>query len=304
MKKKLLLLTSVFSLSLCLFFYNSFKRDVNAIKLSGGITSESQILMSLVEKMIVHYTDYPVKPLNNLASANIVHQAMLNEEVDIATTRYTGTDLLVTLKLPLETNPEKAFQIVEKEFIERFNQQWFPGYGFSNQFMFMVTQETAEKYNLKKISDLKNYDDKLTVGVDTAWYKRKGDGYQAFSKEYDIDFKRVYPMQIGLVYDAVAAGELDVVLGYSTDGRVGSYNLVMLEDDLKFFPPYTAAMIARIEVLEQYPELEKVLLRLENKIDTETMQRLNYEADNDLVEPSIVAQRFLEENNYFEEEYK
>jgi osmoprotectant transport system substrate-binding protein len=109
-------------------------------------------------------------------------------------------------------------------------------------------------------------------------------------------------MQIGLVYDAVDAHRMDVVLGYSTDGRIASYDLVMLEDDKQFFPPYDASPVVNQELLDEVPELENALLRLAGKIDTETMQQLNYESDNNLVEPSIVAERFLEDHHYFEED--
>lgn len=74
------------------------------------------------------------------------------------------------------------------------------------------------------------------AGVDTSWITRKGDGYEGFKEEYGFAFDSILPMQIGLVYDAVAAGKMDIVLGYSTDGRIGSYDLVMLEDDKRFFP--------------------------------------------------------------------
>ena len=107
-------------------------------------------------------------------------------------------------------------------------------------------------------------------------------------------------MQIGLVYDAVEAGKMDIVLGYSTDGRIASYDLVMLEDDRPFFPPYDAAPVVDNKVLADTPHLKEALNKLGHTISTENMQELNYEADNNLVEPSVVAQRFLQENHYFE----
>ena len=110
----------------------------------------------------------------------------------------------------------------------------------------------------------------------------------------------ILPMQIGLVYDAVEAGKMDIVLGYSTDGRIASYDLVMLEDDRQFFPPYDAAPVVDNKVLADTPHLKEALNKLGHTISTEKMQELNYEADNNLVEPSVVAQRFLQENHYFE----
>ena len=108
-------------------------------------------------------------------------------------------------------------------------------------------------------------------------------------------------MQVVVVYDALHADEMDIVLGYSTDGRIASYDLVVLEDDLQLFPPYDASPVATKEILEAYPELEAILLKLEDTLTDELMQAMNYEVDNDLVEAQTVAQTFLEENNYFED---
>ncbi len=66
----------------------------------------------------------------------------------------------------------------------------------------MVTKETAAKYHLHKVSDLKQYSDELRLGTDSTWIKRAGDGYPAFTRACGFDFNTVRPMQIGLVYDA------------------------------------------------------------------------------------------------------
>jgi len=277
------------------------KGDSQTIRVGSLATTENQILANLVKGMIEHYTDDKVVLVNNLGTSTVAHNAMVNGDIDISAGRYTGTDLSGTLNLPAEKDPKKAFEIVLKEFNHRYNQTWLPSYGFANTYAFMVSKETAEKYNLKKISDLKNVADQLTAGVDTSWMKRDGDGYKAFSDTYDVDFKKVYPMQIGLVYDAVAAGKMDVVLGYSTDGRIASYDLVVLEDDLRFFPPYDGSIVIDNDVMKHNPEVTESLLKLSGKIDTKTMQRLNYEADNNLLEPETVAKKFLREHNFFEE---
>ncbi|EOH93713.1 osmoprotectant ABC transporter substrate-binding protein [Enterococcus pallens] len=301
MKKKI----SVFLLFIALFglfVFSNVSHRKDQITVSGGVTSESQILGNIVVEFLKHSTDKEVVYLNNLASANLMHAAMERGDLDIASTRYTGTDLVGTLNLPIEKDPDKALTIVQDEFQKRYNFEWFPSYGFSNQFTFMVTKETAEKYQLSKVSDLQKCADQFSLGTDQTWYKREGDGYQAYTEEYDTRFKRVYPMQVGLLYDALVANELDVILGYSTDGRVGSYDLVMLEDDRQFFPPYTCSLVVSDQALKKNPELKELLERLENTIDTEAMQRMNDESDSQLLEPALIARQFLEAHHYFEEE--
>lgn len=296
----LLLVVTALLLASCSFPGLASNTDEETISITGGITSEAQILASLVAGMVEHYTDKNTAIINNLATTTINHQAMMNGDASISAARYTGTDLTTTLNLPPEKDPKKAFAIVKQEFEKRYDQTWFPSYGFENTYVFLVRKDTAEKYNLKKVSDLKDVADQLVAGVDTSWITRKGDGYNGFQTTYGFSFDSILPMQIGLVYDAVEAGKMDIVLGYSTDGRIASYDLVMLEDDRNFFPPYDAAPVVDNQVLKNTPGLEEALNKLGNTISTAKMQQLNYEADNNLVEPSVVAERFLKENHYFE----
>lgn len=302
MKKSIGILVVLISLMFFFIFQTRSSQTSEPITVSGGVTSESQIIGNMIVELLEHETSYDAKFLNNLVSAQVNQVAMERGELSIASVRYTGTDLVTTLGLPIEKEPDHALSIVQKEFQSRYDQKWFPSYGFANEFTFMVTKETAQKYHLKKVSDLQQYSSELSLGTDQGWYERENDGYQAFSKAYTMDFKRVYPMQIGILYDALQAGNLDVILGYSTDGRIDAYDLVMLEDDRSFFPPYTCSMVVDNEVLRKYPDLTDILNRLNGKISTETMQRLNNEADGDLIEPQIVAKKFLEEHHYFREE--
>ncbi|AGY81513.1 osmoprotectant ABC transporter substrate-binding protein [Carnobacterium inhibens] len=270
------------------------------ITITGGSTTEQQIIGYIVEGMIEHYIDIDAQIVNNLGSSSLNHQALVGGDANVAAIKYTGTSLTGELGRDPITDPEKALELVVDGFAAEFNQKWFPTYGFANTYAFMVTQELADQYNLVTISDLEDVAGELNAGVDSSWIQREGDGYAAFLDTYGFDFNRVYPMQIGLVYNALQAGEMDVVLGYSTDGRIKSYDLVVLEDDKQLFPPYDASPVATFEVLEAYPELNKVLSKLQNSITDEKMQELNYISDNNLIEPKVVADDFLKENNYFE----
>ncbi|MDM5200985.1 osmoprotectant ABC transporter substrate-binding protein [Fictibacillus enclensis] len=263
-------------------------------------TSESQIMGNMVRLMIEHDSDLKVNMVNNLGSSTVQHQAMMNEDVDITATRYTGTDLAGALGMEPVKDPKKALKVVQREFQKRYDQTWFDSYGFANSYAFTVTKELADQENLKTVSDLEKHAQDLKLGVDNAWLKRKGDGYQGFTEKYGFEFGKTYPMQIGLVYQAAAKGKMDVVLAYTTDGRIKSYDLKVLEDDKKFFPPYDCSLVARNDVLKEHPELKSKLEKLSGKIDTETMQAMNFEADGKKKEPAIIAKEFLEKHNYFE----
>ena len=276
----------------------------NSVKISALATSESQIMAYMLKDLIEHDTNGKTTGsiINNLGSATIQHNALLRGDADISSTRYTGTDLVGALEQQPITDTKKAMSVTQKLFNQKFNQTFFDSYGFENTFAFMVTKETAKKYDLHTVSDLKKVKDKVRVGTDTTWIKRGGDGYAPFREHYGFGFNDLKPMQIGLVYDALKNNKLDVALGYTTDGRIAAYDLVVLKDDKNFFPPYDASAVAPNELLQKNPQIKKSIAKLNDKISTEQMQKLNYEADGEGKEPAIVAKRFLEKHNYFEDE--
>lgn len=300
-KSLLILLSCLCLLSGCSFPGLGKNVQSDGIVIAGGNTTERQILSEIVSQMISHYmNDVDTSLINNLGSSMLVLQSLQRKDTNISGAMYTGTSLTGELNLPPSTDAEDAIRQVVKGYSDKFDMIWFPSYGFENTYAFMVTKDFADEHQLTKVSDLKNYANDLKAGVDTAWMNRDGDGYKDFKRIYGFDFKNVYPMEIGLVYNAVNANKMDVVLGYSTDGRIASYNLVILEDDLHLFPPYETSPVVTKQVLRKYPELETILLKLENAIDSSTMQELNRLSDEEQMEPYMTAKTFLEEHDYYE----
>lgn len=273
------------------------------IRITSLDTSESQIMAHLVRLMIEHDSDGELNPIiiNNLGASTLQHQAVLNGDANMSAVRYSGTEMTGPLEQEPITDPELAMQTAKDIFSERFDQIYFDSYGFDNSYAFMVTKEIAEEYDLETTSDLEEFQDEFRFGVDTTWLQRPGDGYDGFTEHYGFSFSSISPMQIGLVYDALDNGSLEVALGYTSDGRIAAYDLVVLEDDLQFFPPYDAAPLATKELLNEYPGLTDTMDKLDGIITTDMMQQLNYEADGEGKEPAVVAEEFLEENNYFED---
>lgn len=275
--------------------------DQDGIIIAGGNTTERQILAEVVRQMCDHYLeDMDITLINNLGSTMLILQALNGKEANISGTMYTGTSLTGELGLEPTTDADKAMEEVIKGYSEKYDMVWFPSYGFENTYAFMIRRELSEEKGITKVSDFEKYADNLKVGVDTSWLERKGDGYEGFKKLYGFEFDNINSMEIGLVYDALRVGEMDVVLGYSTDGRINAYDLVIVEDDKNLFPPYDASPVVTKKLLRKYPEIETVLLKLEGAIDSSTMQRLNRISDEQLIEPRFVAEEFLKDNNYFE----
>lgn len=109
-------------------------------------------------------------------------------------------------------------------------------------------------------------------------FMERADGYPEFSKTYDIQFE-VKEMDAALMYSAVNEGKVDVISGYSTDGRIKAFNLHTLRDDKMFFPPYHAAFIYRKDIVEKFPEVTRAVSLIEGKMNDEIMTELNYQVD-------------------------
>lgn len=274
------------------------KKDV---VVATGNTSERQILGQIVVQMIEHYTDLHVDTINNLSSTTLINAAMLNGDLNVVSGMYTGTSLTGELGMEPIKEPKRALQVVQEEYKKRYQRIWYPSYGFENTYAFMVRKDFAEEHHLTKVSQLKELSENIRVGVDMSWMNRPGDGYKGFQELYGFSFPKIYPMDIGLVYTALANQEMEVALGYSTDGRIASYHLVLLEDDLHLFPPYDCSPVASAEIVEKYPQLNQVFMKLVGQISSEQMQEMNRQSDEDLVEPVNVAKQFLEKHHYFED---
>lgn len=134
------------------------------------------------------------------------------------------------------------------------------------------------------------------VGMPAEFMERQ-DGWKALKDAYDINVTGMQ-MDPGLMYSALKNKKVDLIAGYSTDGRIEAYNLKVLKDDKNFFPPYYVAPLIRKETLEKYPELKKVLDRLNSEISNKEMQRMNYKVDHEKMDPEIVAKEFLQSKGF------
>lgn len=276
--------------------------STGTVRIAAMSTTESQIMAEMLKALIEHDTSYKSTIIANLGSGNVTFNAQKRNDADLTSTRYTGTDLesIMGKKINRKMTPAQTDAYVHRYFKTHYHMTYFPSYGFADTYAWMVTEKFAKEHHVSNVSQLQPIASKMKVGIDPIWENRHGDGYADFQRVYGYKFGNVYNMQIGLVYSALANGRMDAVLGYSTDGRINSYGLRVLKDDRNFFPPYDCSAVVNDAALKKYPKLKQVVAKLNGKIDLKTMQRLNYEVDNNLEEPATVAQRFLKQNHYFD----
>jgi osmoprotectant transport system permease protein len=134
-------------------------------------------------------------------------------------------------------------------------------------------------------------DKRLLAGF-TPEFMGREDGYLGLRSKYDLNIRNVV-ISDAIMYKAAYGKKLDVISGYSTDGRLKAYDLVTLKDDKGIFPPYYAAPVVRSEVLQKFPELAATLHLLSGKINDSIMTELNYRVDFLKQLPEKVAQEFL-----------
>lgn len=132
---------------------------------------------------------------------------------------------------------------------------------------------------------------RLTAGFTPEFMGRR-DGYLGLRQQYGFGLRTVV-ISDAVMYKAAFEKELDVISGYSTDGRIKAFDLVTLEDDKGIFPPYFAAPIVREDVLQRYPELGPALNLLAGTISDSVMTELNYRADYLHQAPERIAKDFL-----------
>ncbi|HEX8461783.1 MAG TPA: ABC transporter permease/substrate-binding protein [Segetibacter sp.] len=140
---------------------------------------------------------------------------------------------------------------------------------------------------------------KMLAGF-TPEFMGRSDGYLGLKNKYGLNIRTVV-ISDAVMYKAAYENQLDVISGYSTDGRLKAYNLVVLKDDKVIFPPYYAAPIVNQDVLKKYPEVERTLNMLSGTISDSIMTDLNYKVDYLKQSPERVAKDFLVKNNLYKE---
>src|SRR5687767_8430899 len=158
--------------------------------------------------------------------------------------------------------------------------------GFGNSYALGMRRKDAERLGIRKVSDLPKHA-ALRFGLSHEFLGRR-DGWPGLQSAYGLP-QKPRGLDHGIAYEALAAGEIDVMDLYTTDAKIERYAIVALDDDRRFFPPYDAVLLYRSEIAKRLEPLKK----LEGKIDAATMVRLNARAELDKVSFADVAREYL-----------
>lgn len=256
--------------------------------------TEGRLLGEIVTQLIEAHTDLEVEHKTNLGGTMVCWEALLAGEVDLYV-EYTGTAWATILKAPGKTaDPLQAFLQVEQQSRREHDVRWLAPFGLNNTYALALRRERAEELNVERISDLIGQGAGLKVGFSIEFMNR-ADGWGGLPDHYPGLDLEPRSMEHGLAYEALAAGQLDLIDAYSTDGKLLRYDLRVLEDDRGFFPPYSAAPLVRGRALREHPELEDVLWRLAFTLDSAGARRLNHRVEVGGESFEDVARSFLVE---------
>jgi osmoprotectant transport system permease protein len=254
--------------------------------------SEMIVLGHMLADLVEADTPLKVDRRLNLGGTLVCYNALKLGGLD-AYVEYTGTALTTILHEPPDNDPQRVLARVRSELDRRDHVRCLDPFGFENTFALLMRRTQAEQLGISKISDLRGHVDTIRPGFGPEFMNRP-DGYPGLVQSYGLEFAHApREMDRNLLYQAVAQGSIDLAAGDSTDGRIVPLDLVVLEDDRRFFPPYQAVPLARSASLERHPALGVALNQLAGQIDAATMRRLNHEVDGKHREPAEVAREFL-----------
>ena len=231
----------------------------------GSKTFTESYLLAEMMAQLLESRRIPVERRTGLGGTLVAFQALLSGEID-AYAEYSGTISQVILNMDSDsTEGELAAALAP------LGVDLLPRLGFNNTYALTVTRETAAQYALGSISDLTDHPE-LRFGLSHE-FRDRPDGWPGLKQAYDLP-QDSSGIEHGLAYQALLESEIDVTDAYSTDGDLLRYDLVVLEDNLEFFPSYLAVLVARTDL---DTDAKAALSVLADRLDDATMRSLNAE---------------------------
>ncbi|HEM5423710.1 TPA: ABC transporter permease/substrate-binding protein [Streptococcus suis] len=263
--------------------------------IAGKLGAEPEILINMYKLLIEDRTDIKVETKPNFGKTSFLYEALKSGSIDIYP-EYTGTITSTLLKnspTDLSTNPEEVYTYAKEAILEQDGLMYLAPMAFQNTYALAVTEDYAQDHGIEKISDLAKVQQTAVAGFSLEFNDRE-DGNIGLKNLYNLQLN-VKTMEPALRYEAIKSGNVQIIEAYSTDSKVVTYKLKILEDDKQLFPPYQAAPLLTKETLEKYPELEQVLGVLAGNISTEEMTQMNYAVDVEGKSAEQVAREYLEQ---------
>jgi osmoprotectant transport system substrate-binding protein len=282
MKRLLAILVSTICLGSC--------SRHNAIVVGSKNFTEQLILGEIAAQQLERKLHLRVERRLDLGGTLLAHGAIVKGDIDIYP-EYTGTASSVVLKQDIPKDPVSAYMAVKDAYLKRFHLVWLPPLGFNDTFAMVVRADDARRLSLPELSAAGSRSWRLGVGYE---FLTRPDGLHKLNEVYGLRWEGTpRSMDLGLLYRALGQKKVDMAAANSTDAPLTEPAFLVLKDDKKAFPPYSACYVLRKALIEQQPQAELALTMLSNHIDEETMRTLNRRVDVEHQPVTQVAKDFL-----------
>jgi osmoprotectant transport system permease protein len=268
------------------------RRDI----IVGSKNFTEQVVLGEIIAQAIERHGLHVERRFNLGGTAIAHQALISGGID-AYVEYSGTSLTAIFNLPPSTDSDAVFAQIRDRYAA-LGVTAMPRLGFDNTFAILVRAEDARRLRLETIGDLARFPG-ARAGFGYEFLERP-DGLKGLSATYNLTFAGPpRTMDLNLIYRAVAAKEIDVTAGDATSGQIDALDLVVLDDDRRYFPAYEAVPLVRASVMLQHPEVGHALRKLSGAISAADVRRMNYAVDGEKQDPFQVVRAFLDRIDRF-----
>jgi len=253
--------------------------------------TEQVVLGELLAQEIEAKSNLKVERRFYLAGSYICHQALVSGRID-AYVEYTGTALTAILKQPVDRDPMRVLETVRRLYASRYSVVVAQPLGFENTFAMVIRGDDARALQLTTLTEAARYSPQWRLGVGYE-FEQRPDGLAGLSTAYGLKFAAApRTMDLGLLYRALNAHQVDMIAANSTDGPIKAFGLTALEDDKHYFPPYQAVPLVRAEALERWPQIQIALDELAGKITADDMRGMNEAIDGQHRDPAEVVREF------------
>ena len=294
MKQKLL--KFVLALAVLAGLSGCGKPAAGPVKIATKPMTEQYILGEMLG-LLIEDAGYEVEITKGIGGGtNNIHPAMEQGEFDLYP-EYTSSGWVMVLKHDAAgVDDGEMLDKLQAEYQEKFGMTWVGLYGFNNTFAVAVREDVARQYGLKTTSDLAAAAGELNFGGNPDYIER-ADGFPLLAQANGLDFQSVRDIDIGLKYQALRSGDIDVTNAFTTDAQLGSPDggIVTLEDDKHLQVNYFCSTVVRQDALEKYPGLEDALKKMDGLLTDGEMAHLNYLVEVEGMDEKEAARTFLTE---------
>jgi len=260
------------------------------IRIGAKTFTEQYILAEVLAQQIHRETGRVTQTLPSLGST-VLFDALRQNEIDLYV-EYSGTLWATIMKRKgLPRDRRELLEEVRRYLERKDGIRVVAALGFENTYALAMRGRRAQALGIHTLSQLARVAPGLEIGGDYEFFQRAE--WAALVKTYGFHFREERSMDAALMYQAVAAGDVDVISAYSTDGRIASQGLRLLADDRGVIPPYDAILLASPRLVQEAPDVIHALEGLQGAIDASSMRRMNFAVDDAGRAPAAVARDFL-----------